>query len=221
MLNAQRQQELRLQYQNEKVLVVPFSAASNIEDKFTTVTAKQRTQRKLLETFLKWESEGQYIPRYEAEYNDTVLQLIPYTIIFNPEMDKVYVSYRKEGDSRLTSKYSLGFGGHINPEDAGDAILNAANRELNEEVRIKTKSKRKQFLGYIRDMTSSTKEHLGFVFAMTATSVHIKERKALKGKWMDMQQLVENYYLFENWARYIIDYLLEMQKKNDSLNNLL
>ena len=64
-----------------------------------------------------FENKGFFIPRYDAEYNDAMQQIIPYTIILNKNESKMYVSYRIDGDPRLNNVYSLGFGGHINIED--------------------------------------------------------------------------------------------------------
>lgn len=57
--------------------------------------------------------------RGDVENNESVLQVIPYVIIF--DKDKKVALYRRTsegGESRLAHKDSIGFGGHINKSDA-------------------------------------------------------------------------------------------------------
>ena len=47
--------------------------------------------------------------------------------------------------------------------------------------------------------------------------ISIKETNKLKGKWMSMAKIVDNYYQFEAWSRYIIDHLFVLHKNNKKL----
>lgn len=217
--NKKKQEEL---YKNEKVFVVPFSKVRMFSDKFSIRISSNANQ--CIKHFNKIEAGGLFISRNDAEGNMSVQQLIPYTIIFNRDMNKLYAAYRQKGDLRLNNVYSLGFGGHINPIDSygkdKSLIINAAIRELKEEVSIKTIYKL-NYLGTVRDLQSETKEHLGFVFAITTNNrVSIKEKDKMKGSWMDIKELYDKYYKFESWSRYIIDYLFVLSKQN-KLKDLL
>ena len=57
--------------------------------------------------------------RDEVEEDEKWKQLIPYTYLFDPRSDCVLAYQRAAsgGDPRLAGKWSLGFGGHINPVD--------------------------------------------------------------------------------------------------------
>lgn len=81
--------------------------------------------------------------RSSCETDDSVLQLIPYVVINNPITGKIF-SYRRgkaSGEARLTSKCSIGLGGHLEETPAYNdyntvtaTIAMGVLRELNEEV---------------------------------------------------------------------------------------
>ena len=157
-------------------------------------------------------SSGHYIYRYEAEENPAFQQLIPYVVIRDLSKEKFYISKRIKGDDRLQGKLSIGFGGHLSPEDCYgeiNIIYSGLKRELSEEVYIDDSDITPSFLGYVRDLSGSTSDHLGFVFTVETNNVFIKEDDALQGQWMMLSELVDRYYEFENWGRYIIDYFYE------------
>jgi predicted NUDIX family phosphoesterase len=193
-------------YQDEKVYVVPFESVTQIKDKFTP----SDNPIKALDSYDKL---GRYILRYDAEYNPAFQQLIPYVLITDKSGEKFYVSKRIAGDKRLLKNYSLGFGGHINPCDGSlSVILTALHRELNEELDMNMIEDSIEFLGHVRDLTSTTPDHLGFVFTVKAKKVKIKEKDKLKGLWMTKQELIDNYFYFEGWAKHIIDYFFEVEE---------
>lgn len=119
----------------------------------------------------------------------------------------VYAAKRIAGDSRLVQRYSLGFGGHINPCDSnGNVIINAANRELDEETVLTGKSNLTP-LGLIRDVGSETSEHIGIVFVVTCDTAEINERESLSGVWMSMGELMHHYGSYERWSQFIINHM--------------
>ena len=201
--------KLKEKYKDEQVFVVPFDSVKHIKDKFTPSDDS-------IKSLDLYDNMGRYILRYDAEYNPSFQQLIPYVLITDKTGEKYYVSKRIAGDSRLLQNLSLGFGGHINPCDGHAAvILNALYRELNEEVAIDMVKDSVEFLGYVRDLTSTTPDHLGFVFTVKANYVKIKEDNVLEGFWMTKKELIDNYFHFEGWAKYIIDYFFESEENNE------
>lgn len=187
---------------------------NKIPDKYSTINSCPDY------SLTSWESNGKFIFRYDAEYDDSILQLIPYTVIFNKNADKVYVGKRIAGDTRLVHQYSIGFGGHINPVDAksslGSIILDAAERELNEEVNLINRQKL-EWQGYVRDITSNTSEHIGFVFTVKCSRAKIKEKDSLEGEWMTIDDMVKKYSSFERWSQYIIDSMFLQYKATGNL----
>jgi predicted NUDIX family phosphoesterase len=206
-VDSSLKKQLEAKYGDEQVFVVPLAETLNISDKFTHTKV-------LLTDLRRWDAKGKYVLRSDAEYNPSLQQLIPYVVILDVTGTKFYVSRRIAGDDRLKGSFSLGFGGHINPIDgSNNVILAAFERELDEEVFIKRKKTPVKFIGHVRDLDSTTKDHLGFVFTVQARYVKIKEDTVLEGSWMSLQDLVDNYHKFESWARYIIDFFFVMQQK--------
>ena len=199
MLNKKQLQE---KYPDEKVFVLPSNLVQNIGDKFTKCKHDPSIWK-------KYDNLGLYIPRYEAEYNLAFQQIIPYFLVTNKDESKFYVAKRIQGDSRLVDKLSLGFGGHINDCDGtNEAVLKALYREMNEELNIEPISSC-QFIGYMRDLASETSEHFGLIFIVKSEeeTISIKETDNLEGVWMTKQEMYDSYGKFENWAKYLLDYL--------------
>lgn len=197
-------EQLKEKYKDEKVFVLPSNLVQNISDKFTKTKHDQKI-------WTKYDNLGLYIPRYEAEYNLAFQQIIPYFLVTNLDESKFYVGKRIQGDSRLVDKLSLGFGGHINECDGTrEAVFKALIREMNEELNIEPHSAF-QFIGYMRDLASETSEHFGLVFIVKVNEedVSIKETDNLEGVWMTKQEMYDSYGKFENWAKYLLDYLYE------------
>ena len=196
--------ELKQKYGDEEVFVLPYQLVEHMPNKLSLCKHDNNIWK-------KYDTKGTFIPRWEAEFNPTFQQLIPYFFIYNADKTKVYVAERLKGDVRLSHMLSLGFGGHINTCDGpNDVVLNALAREMSEELNIDIIAPFK-YIGTIRDIESSTNDHVGLIFYTVAKEgeVSIKETDNLKGKWMTMPELIENYYKFENWSKYIIDSFYE------------
>ena len=183
----------------EKVLVVPYNKLSFIEDRFTYMDNID------LERF---SSLGSFVDRNIVEGHKELQQIIGYILIFNKDMDKLYINKRIDGEKRLLNKVSIAVGGHINDTDEGlNRIFNGAIRELHEEVEL-TNAEKFRSIGFIRDIDSITNDHLGIVFAVTADDAKIIEKESLKGQWMKINDIANYYSKLENWSKYILDYLI-------------
>lgn len=211
MKDAYQTAKLRQKYKDEQVLVVPSISAANVPDGFSRKISKL--------TEFMFRNAYVFVYRYDAEYNYTLVQLIPYVVVTNEEQDQLFVTQRIAGEERLISGFSLGCGGHVNPRDMSrDTMLTAACREMTEELDITlTQSTDLTIYGTVRDCDSPTREHLGLVYLATAAKAEVKEKDTLRGQWMDMSALVTNYYKFESWARHIIDHLFVNNKKSGKL----
>lgn len=202
---------LKQKYKNEQVLVVPTSLANNIPDSFSYKMS--RSAERL------FTNANTFVYRYDAEYNYSLTQLISYVVITDDEKQSLFVTERVGGEERLQHRYSLGAGGHVNPKDMShNTMLTAAQRELSEELNIALADNTSLYCyGTVRDFDSPTREHLGLVYVVIAKSVEVKEKNTLRGQWMDVRTLVDNYNMFESWSRHIIDHMFVNNKKYGNL----
>ncbi len=195
--------QLRERYGSEQVFVVPTSTVMDIPDGFSK-------QAHTKDIYKKFDSIGKYIYRYDAEENVSFQQIIPYVILYNP-IEGTYLVYTRQSGSkenRLHNQISIGFGGHIDSGDGiNEVVFKGLVRELMEEVEYQN-TEGLSFIGYVRDQSSKTYDHLGLVFELPVSMAEVKETEKYNGEWMTKEQLQENYFKFEGWAKYIIDYIL-------------
>ena len=115
-----------------------------------------------------------WLPRTEAELDPDFKQWITYVLVRNPRGQ--LAAYPRQGnEKRLHGRWSLGIGGHINPEDAGARrkpselawwpwFWRGMQRELSEEFPGAT-SGLTRFLGLIHESrTAVGRVHIGAVF---------------------------------------------------------
>lgn len=163
-------------------------------------------------------TEADFMERELAEGNLMHVQLVAYTIVINPDRGKIFVAKRIGGEKRLKAKYSIGFGGHVDYADfdsiietGKSPIYSCALRELEEELNIRKKNHELIHLGYIRDLTSNTPDHIGSVYCLLAGAVSLREKDTFEeAKFSSLEEIRDNNYLgFESWSRYIYDYIYE------------
>lgn len=195
---------LKEKYGDERVFVVPVQTISHINDKF-------QHEKHTNDIWSRYDGLGKYVLRYEAEYEPSMQQIIPYFFVLNEDKSKILVAKRIKGDHRLVQMMSLGFGGHIDSCDGShEVVLKALAREMHEELDIEPISKA-NYIGTIRDMNSETNDHFGLVFYVIAEEdkVHIRETDNLEGHWMTIEDAIDEYGKFENWSKYILDFFFE------------
>lgn len=200
--DAKTVQMLKEKYGDEQVLVLPYTACEDIPDHYHPLGKSTIVKRA--------NDQGKFILRADAEGNVSMLQIIPYALIRDTE-GRYFISKRIKGDERLQGSLSIGFGGHINPVDKPFPVWNGLTRELHEELDFSSIVQPCSIsaIGTVRDVTSSTPDHIGIVYEVTVDSsdadeLKIRETDILSGEWMTMQQLIQNYSRFESWAQLII-----------------
>src|SRR3954454_11433424 len=75
---------------------------------------------------------GEFRPRPDAERDASWKQVIPYVVLRDADTLFLMRRTRAGGDERLHDRYSIGIGGHVNPEDAD--IDGGLRREWQEEI---------------------------------------------------------------------------------------
>jgi predicted NUDIX family phosphoesterase len=76
--------------------------------------------------------DGQYRPRPQVELDPAFKQIIPYLVLRDRERYFLMRRTRAGADQRLHDRWSIGVGGHLNPED-GD-LAAGLRREWAEEI---------------------------------------------------------------------------------------
>ncbi|MBL8858766.1 MAG: NUDIX hydrolase [Planctomycetes bacterium] len=165
--------------------------------------------------------EGYFVERAYAERTPSLKQIIPYSII---ECDGRVLLVRrtaKGGETRLHGKHSIGIGGHINPEDLGDApraqssVLDAGSaREIAEELSVRGTYKVRR-VGILNDDSNAVGAvHVGVVQVIHVTgTVDVLEREQLEGRLLPCEELIALHAQganFETWSKMLLPQLGEL-----------
>ncbi len=159
-------------------------------------------------------SSYRFANRTDAETDASLKQIIPYVLIRYGTKIMLLKRLREQSERRLWDKYSIGIGGHLNPEDGEseffDLFLSGMDRELHEELDISTEYACR-LVGCINDdKTDVGKVHFGIVFQALFTSdkVHIRETTKMSGEFIEVKELVAVRPEMESWSRIVFDHFL-------------
>lgn len=151
-----------------------------------------------------------YRDREEAEQNPEYKQLIPYTVIRAGVHFLRYQRTKKGGESRLHNLWSVGVGGHINPQDGQggvEAYHAAFQRELLEEISLTTNFT-ERIIGVLNDDSNSVGQvHFGVIHL-----VDLPEKGDILSLdpslrmivFSTLQSLQRDVGVFENWSQLVI-----------------
>jgi len=190
---------------NELVWCVPREAWN----RFAHFEGFQKDEKGSIYRFLL--NEGKFHPRIDAEHNHNLKQVIPQGLL--RYQDYLYVNQRlpKQTDDRLLYAYSLGLGGHLNPEDDlsshMDLIQIGLHREMAEEAQLPLPFSPK-FIGITNDEQSEISSlHVGvwFEIQLVSNEVVINETEKIRGFWSTYHDLSLISSKFESWAKLIYE----------------
>jgi predicted NUDIX family phosphoesterase len=191
---------------SEKVLVIQNNVlTAHIQSKSGCLITEQKEQ-----IFNKILVNQGFMPRDDAEYNFEHKQVIPYVIIRNGNNYLLLKRLTGQTEKRLHNKYSLGIGGHINPESTmtGDnIIIKGLYKELNEEVSVDDPADL-SFVGIINDESNSvSKVHLGLLYELQTKSpgYRVLETEKMTAQWVTWDELREVYDGLETWSQIVYD----------------
>ena len=155
---------------------------------------------------------GLFHERSRMEEDPSFKQIIPYAMVRSD--DQVFLFRRKPrgGEVRLYGKYSIGVGGHVNPEgvDRGQLVEAGLRRELAEEIAIVGEYQMRA-VGLINDDTGAVgRVHLGVVFVVEGSrlSVSVRETDVLEGGLVPLSSVREHLDSMESWSRLVATALL-------------
>ena len=150
-------------------------------------------------------------PREEAEYDNTIKQIIPYVLLKRGEEYYLLRRLRKQTETRLHDKLSLGVGGHINPteEDSADPLQAGLLRELEEEVAVEH-IQSLRCVGLINENNGGVSDyHAALVYLLeTDGPVQVRETEKMSGSWADPVQLRACRDALETWSQIAAEALI-------------
>ena len=152
---------------------------------------------------------GEFLERGEVEDNPSFKQIIPYVLFRHKEKFFLMQRLPKHSDTRLSSKFSLGIGGHVNPEDVErESIIDMSMREFSEEVDY-SGDLDFSYLGLLYDGSDAVGQvHLGVVLIANGESDEIVIRNEHKqGRMLTLSEIRQYYDEMENWSRIVYDSL--------------
>ena len=191
---------------NEHVLVVNADAVNRLP----AVNGFSKETAALPELL----SQSRFMERAAAETDETFRQVIPYSILKFGDEYFYYMRTKAVSEKRLSLNYSLGVGGHINPEDGdfnpADAfavIDRAREREISEEFDCRLRPAGKP-AGLINDNTSAvSRVHLGIVYEYELLDADVKPRETLNFESLGFAGAAELHRRldsFENWSQIVV-----------------
>lgn len=174
-------------------------------------------------------NSGFFKPRSECEFDEQVLQPIPYVIIFNEDGTSAFSYLRTKdqrhfGDRRLFGKHSIGIGGHLTKEDSPDYIRRGVEREVfKEEMLITGQHNEPKVVGtlFSKDLPVD-RVHFGIIYAFRASGlISPKEESFAHAEMVPLDKLKVDMYVpthgkdatTETWSRYLIPKLKEINSR--------
>jgi predicted NUDIX family phosphoesterase len=189
-----------------QILVVPRSKL------FENVEPPDGFGTKYVETFLEIiRRDCTFANRREAEDRPDLKQIIPYILVAHTPLDvldkHIFLMHRStlQDEERLRNLYSIGVGGHINPEldSPQDSIISGLKRELEEELIIKSDYHLK-LVGYINDDSNPVGQvHFGLAYTafVQTADVQVREKDLMSGSFATLDEAESVYPLMETWSQ--------------------
>jgi len=158
---------------------------------------------------------GLYLKRGELEEDSSFKQIIPYAIISNQESYYLFNRTSQQQENRLHHKFSLGVGGHMNPNNCKvtprQYLINELKREVFEEVKLASNCLIEgiEFAGFVNDDTISVgRVHIGLLYTIQVSNKHVyvHETNKMTAEWINKHNLDEFYGGMETWTKIILEH---------------
>jgi len=156
---------------------------------------------------------GTFRRRVEMEDDPAWKQVIPYPILRQEAAWFLMRRTRAGSDTRLHDRFTIGVGGHVNPEDGGldGDMAPALRREWHEELRVDFVPEFR-FVGVLNDDSSAVgRVHLGLVYLADAGGrpVAVRETDKLAGGFVATAQVAAVRDRLETWSRIAFEWLVD------------
>jgi predicted NUDIX family phosphoesterase len=199
-----------MRWPDERVLVIP----RRLFDDLGAFNGLSTDVDRYLPAFLD-PANNHFLARDAAEDDPSHKQIIPYALFHHNGHLLHYVRGTKGGEKRLTSKGSLGIGGHINAEDAAqaslekDTYMTGVEREMNEELVINSPFSQ-NIVALINDDSNDVgKVHIGIVhlFNLASPDVAANEAPITDLSFLSLDSLAARRDQLESWSQICLDHL--------------
>ena len=172
----------------------------------------QEISKELLERI---ETKGSFRPRDSVETDPSWRQIIPYALIAHKESVLLLKRLSAGNEARLHDRYTLGIGGHINPDvseryPSSRTIVEAGLiAELREELHIG--GFQTELVGMIHESSTEVSAvHTGLVFVVTThEEVRVKETHKLEGGFVGWQDVILRFEQLEGWSQAVAQAFIE------------
>ncbi len=160
-------------------------------------------------------NEARPHPRFLAESDPTLKQIIPYLVLRDGPRYFLMQRTRAGGDPRLHDRWSIGIGGHL---EAGDGDIDGGlRREWSEELDADVIPPWRA-IGVLNDDTTPVGTvHLGIVYLadIGGGTVRVRETDKLIGRFADVRTVREGYERLESWSALVLDHLEPVEEATE------
>lgn len=197
-------EDLQKKYGEEQVLCLPTESlapfASGEDPIFYPTEAVQELMKRC----------GSFQLRWQVEQDASWKQIIPYVVMQTDT--EILAARRLQGDPRLVGGYTVGMGGHINPQDlyaenVNDPVGGCVRRELTEETTFDWDRDRKAYqihpISFVNVRNEVSRMHLCIPIWMQVTDgrrVQIRETDKLQGVWLPKADISTLTDQLEGWS---------------------
>ena len=155
------------------------------------------------------EARGTYRRRGDCEGDPTWKQVIPYLVVRDRGSLFLMKRTRAGSDERLHERWSIGVGGHVNPDDGG--IAGGLAREWAEEL-VAEWDPEPRLIGLLNDDSDPVGAvHVGIVYTVEAAGrpIAVRETHKLEGALVSPIDALRVYDRMETWSSLAYDHLFE------------
>lgn len=154
-----------------------------------------------------------FLERSKAEYDPRYRQPIPYVVARCGGRFLLLKRTHRQTEQRLHGKYSLGIGGHINPEPlngAANIVEAGLRRELAEEISFGGRISYKLEGVICDDSNEVSRVHLGLVFLLDtdAEEFSVNEKDLMTARWATREEIAGLYWHLESWSQIVFDFCI-------------
>lgn len=209
MLSRAEKRRNQRQYGDEMVFCIPANETVTLDKELWTYP-DGKIPKNLWGMF---DEKGNYVKRADVEGTTDLYQIIPYICIINEKQELLAHIHKKTG------KISLGFSGHIGPDNGHKDVLSKACMEIiiKEQLAVggNMNTPASSFKGFIKTFTEETKGHIGVFFSKGIPSSQQlpDEDGHFEYKFMTIDDLMDSYGNLEKWAKLVLNFYYEAKIK--------